>query len=355
MNDNFYRAFEDVHRGSRQDIMRRLQVYLPFVLPVVQINTSAVVLDLGCGRGEWLELLAEQGLQAQGIDLDEGMLQAARSQGLIVRHADAIEALQNMADGTASVVSAFHLVEHLTFNNVQQLIEQARRVLVPGGLLILETPNPDNLRVASSNFHLDPSHNKPIPSALLSFIAGHAGFARSKVLGLQENPGLRFQQNLELQDVLEGASPDYAVIAQKAFPPDQADPLSHLFERTYGISTAELAQAYSHQQSQALKALRLENHDLRLQITETKLELQAARLEWDSQVQAIHDSAIWRISRPLQWLFNQYRRLRQEGVAARIRALWHKLMRKAPVPAAPQTQAPAPNQRQSERSKTPPP
>lgn len=325
MSENFYRAFEDAHRGSRQDIMRRMRVYLPFIMPVSHAHAHLACLDLGCGRGEWLQLLAEHNIDAEGVDLDLGMLQAAQAQGLKVRHADAIQALRDLPDGAVAAVSAFHLVEHLRFEDMQALVEQAYRVLVPGGLLILETPNPDNLQVSTSNFYLDPSHIRPIPSTLLAFIAQQAGFARSKVLGLQENPGLRFRQDLQLEDVLAGASPDYSVIAQKASETSEAESLAHLFEHSYGITTAELAKSYSAQQSRALRALRLEIHELQIQLRLATEKIHVMELHFDSQIRSVHDSFVWRLFLPLQWLYQQVRRLRQEGWRSRLQALSRKL------------------------------
>lgn len=335
MSDNFYRAFEDKHRGSRQDIKRRLQVYLPFVLPVMRAHAKAPCLDLGCGRGEWLELLTEQGVQAQGVDLDSGMLQAAEVQGLKVRRADAVLALQQQADDSLSVVSAFHLAEHLAFEDLKTLVAQALRVLVPGGLLILETPNPDNLQVATCNFHLDPSHIRPLPSALLAFLAQQTGFARAKVMGLQESAELRFKNSFQLEDVLMGASPDYAVVAQKAGWNSHPDRLSVHFARDYGITTAQLAQSYSEQQSRAQREIRLEMHDLmtRLHMTMEQIQiLQHQQAQFEHQIMAIHQSALWRLSRPLEWMDRQLKRLRQEGLKSRFQALVHKLSRRIDKP-----------------------
>ena len=331
MNDSFYRGFEDLHRGSRHEIMRRLQVYLPFVIPVAQANPSAECLDLGCGRGEWLELMAEYGINAMGIDIDEAMLNAAKSQGLKVILKDALDALKTQADNSITFVTAFHLVEHLLFSQVQELIQQAHRVLVPGGVLILETPNPDNLVVASCNFYLDPSHIKPIPSLLLSFAANYAGFARTKFIGLQESSSLRFKANLQLEDVLAGASPDYAVLSQKAGTHDETSRLDVPFERSYGVSTSELAQLYAHQQTQALREIRLEINSVRLQlqnqIISMQSQLQPAQTmvqQHEFQIQYIYTSAVWRLFKPIQWCLGQYRRIQQEGLRARIRAFLYK-------------------------------
>ena len=336
MSDNFYRAFEDLHRGQRSDIMRRLQVYLPFVLPVAKAHPHAMCLDLGCGRGEWLQLLAENSLNASGVDLDLGMLAAAQAGGLQVRQADAIQALKDADDGSIAVVSAFHLVEHLPFESLQELVTQARRVLVPGGLLIMETPNPDNLRVATNNFYLDPSHLKPIPSSLLSFVSEHAGFARTKILGLQESPALRFQTELHLQDVLAGASPDYAVIAQTSGSAHSESQLNAAFEREYGISTTDLAQGYAAQQTRTIKALKSETQDLRellqreihqVRQLQQQMAVQIAlgQREIDLLKKAIQRSVIWPLVRPLQWAADQYYKLREHGLKTRWLALLRKL------------------------------
>ena len=328
MNDNFYRAFEDLHRGQRNDIIRRLQVYLPFVLPVAKSHLQAKSLDLGCGRGEWLQLLIEQGLQAQGVDLDADMLAAAQALSLPVWQADAIQALDDVPDGSIAVLSAFHLVEHLPFESLQKLVTQAHRVLVPGGLLIMETPNPDNMQVATSNFYLDPSHIKPIPSQLLSFVAQHSGFARTKVLGLQESPALRYQPQVQLQDVLAGASPDYAVMAQKTCVISGGELLDASIERDYGLSTADLAQTYAHQQVSTIRRLEMAINDLKQVHKQSSEQILAAQNRADqlaAQIQAIEKSALFRLGRPLQWMLDQYVKLRQHGLKTRLEAFARKV------------------------------
>ena len=243
MNDNFYKAFEDRYRGSREEIAARLRVYQPFLAPL-SASTPARALDLGCGRGEFLELLASAGFDASGVDLDDGMLAACRERGLAVQTGDALSALRELPDDSLALVSAFHLVEHLPFELVQDLIGQALRVLRPGGLLIMETPNPENLSVGASSFYLDPSHKQPIPPTLLDFVAGYAGFARHKVVRLQENERARSGARPRLIDVLEGTSADYAVVAQKAAPAPVMALLDAPFEASYGITLGTLAERY---------------------------------------------------------------------------------------------------------------
>ena len=81
MSDGFYRAFEDLHRGSRELIKGRQRVYAPFIAPLQQHYGHVPAIDLGCGRGEWLELLTEAGFDAQGVDLDDGKLEDCRTRG----------------------------------------------------------------------------------------------------------------------------------------------------------------------------------------------------------------------------------------------------------------------------------
>ena len=236
MSDQFYRAFEEKFRGPRGLIQQRLEVYLPFVQPVCAAYPEALVFDLGCGRGEWLELLQKNSIAAMGVDLDTGMLAACQQINLKVQCQDALESLKQLQDGSASVVSAFHLVEHLPFDRVKDLVAECHRVLKPGGLLIMETPNPENFMVATHNFYLDPTHLRPIPPDLLAFVPEYLGYESVKILRLQETDGVKTHPNLSMLDVLTGASPDYAVVAQKAGHTALKQSLQALFDQAFGIS-----------------------------------------------------------------------------------------------------------------------
>ncbi|EGR2520268.1 class I SAM-dependent methyltransferase, partial [Vibrio cholerae] len=184
MSEKFYRAFEDKYRGSRELIKERLEVYLSFVKPLLESHQDAKAVDLGCGRGEWLELLTQQGVDVTGIDLDKGMLEACHALGLPVIEGDALKYLADLPNESQSIISSFHMVEHISFEQLGTLVSEALRVLKPGGLLIMETPNPENILVSTRNFYLDPTHVRPIPPLLLSFVTEFSGFGRVKVLRL---------------------------------------------------------------------------------------------------------------------------------------------------------------------------
>jgi SAM-dependent methyltransferase len=299
---HFYRAFEDRHRGSRELIKLRLQVYLPLVLPLASRHPQATVLDLGCGRGEWLELLHQHHVKAEGVDLDEGMLAACRERQLNVINADAIAHLHQQADQSLLVVSGFHIAEHLPFEVLQELFAQARRVLLPDGLLILETPNPENLVVGTASFYLDPSHLRPLPHQLLTFLAEHQGFGQVQLLRLQEEARLATDAPLGLYDVLAGVSPDYALVAR--IQPDPALP-----EPAPGASLYALALRYDQQlqvqlatQQQALQVAQARADEALAMAHQAGQQVQHQSQQQAAQLAALYASQSWRLTRPLRWL-----------------------------------------------------
>ena len=279
---DFYRAFEDRHRGSRELILERLQVYLPYISPLLQLHSPAKALDLGCGRGEWLQICQAVGFEVHGVDLDAGMLQACQDRGLPVTLGDGISYLQSQADASLSVVSGFHVAEHIPFEQLDLLVREALRALKPGGLLILETPNPENLVVGTVSFYLDPTHQRPIPPQLLEFLPSHRGFARIQTLRLQEAQGIQTRQDISLQDVLHGVSPDYAVVSQKAAQPDLMVKFDGAFASDHGTTLDSLAQRFDQRQTGLMAA----HHDTRELLVATRQELNHVKSEGlDSQTE----------------------------------------------------------------------
>jgi len=328
VSKQFYRAFEDKYRGTRGLIKSRLQIYFPFIRPLKSSNQQKQVLaiDLGCGRGEWLELLAEEGgFAAQGVDLDKEMLQASKEQGLKVTQQDAVQFLKNLPSASQSIVTGFHIAEHIAFSDLQELIKQAHRVLKPAGLLILETPNPENIAVGTVNFYLDPTHQSPIPPLLLDFIPPFYGFARSKVIRLQETLDLVNRPNeIGLIDVIKGVSPDYAVIAQKIAKPEQMFKFDAAFNKQYGITLDQLIECYENNISHKIEELsaRVQAAEIKTQTAEEKTQAaeektqaaeektQAAEEKTQAAETRVHDlinSSSWRITRPLRGLMGLFK------------------------------------------------
>ncbi|GGF75176.1 hypothetical protein GCM10011332_31500 [Terasakiella brassicae] len=246
MKDNFYKALEDHFRGSRDLIKSRLDVYMPFIEPLKEVYPNSTILDLGCGRGEWLELMNEHGFIAQGVDANVDMLLECQKHNLSVTQDDVISFLKKQQSESIALVSAFHLVEHIAFDDLLLLIEEAKRVLLPGGLLIMETPNPENIVVGSSHFYLDPTHQRPIPQLLLSFTTVYSQYYRNKVVRLQEfYDDHADKSDISLYDVLVGVSHDYSVIAQKQGTEEVLQLSDSIFNAKHGHTLKEIAMAYN--------------------------------------------------------------------------------------------------------------
>ncbi|HXG35023.1 MAG TPA: class I SAM-dependent methyltransferase [Bryobacteraceae bacterium] len=166
--------FAETFRGSPEDIRNRLRFYLPF------LEGCRKVVDLGCGRGEFLELMQEAGIEALGVDHSAAFVELCRRKGLRAEEADLLEWLRAGTDSFDAIFCA-HVVEHLPPAYVPELVRLAADALVPGGLLLIETPNPHCLAIFATHFYLDPTHVRPVPAPLLRFYMEEAGFSAIQV------------------------------------------------------------------------------------------------------------------------------------------------------------------------------
>ena len=219
--DAFYFAFEERFRGSREEINKRLEVYLPRLREAQIAPVDSLILDLGCGRGEWLELLRDNGYRARGIDLNRVVIEQCQSRGLDVLEGDVIAYLQSMPDDSVAVITGFHIIEHLPFEILVKLLNEAFRVLRQRGLVIFETPNPANVLVGSCNFYFDPTHRNPLPSLMTQFLVQYCGFAEVEILNLNPSDGFKADEGNELDELSKQFNQyfygpmDYAVIGYK--------------------------------------------------------------------------------------------------------------------------------------------
>lgn len=352
MSHGFYRAFEDSFRGSRSSILNRLDVYNPFVAPLAKAYPNEETFDIGCGRGEWLEKMGELGFHATGVDLDEGMLSACHQLKLQAKSGDGIKHLKTLDAESQVVISAFHVVEHISFEEIETIFTEALRALKPGGILILETPNPENLIVATNNFYLDPSHLRPIPSDLLLFLGQFFGFERTKVLRLQESLDAFSRNTPSLLNVLGSASPDYAVVAQKTGHRKVLKLLDSAFDGDFGLTLESLAEKYDARlqnevnasmsraclaESSAVSAHQrlgevaaeigahlaaISQATSHLESRTDQVEMRAAAAE--EALHLVYNSRSWKITAPLRWVTFQMGLLREHGLEARLISLTGK-------------------------------
>ena len=178
VDDASYLAFENRFRGEEQAIRRRIRDHLP------RLREAAPVLDLGCGRGEALALLQEEGVACRGIDSSAAMVRRCAQQGLQVERGELPGALAGVAPGSFGAVVSFHVIEHLPPDAIDRLVRLAWAALRPGGLLLLETPNPLSVAVTAGSFWLDPTHVRPVHPEMLRALYESAGFTGIERLDL---------------------------------------------------------------------------------------------------------------------------------------------------------------------------
>lgn len=217
-----YFDFENRFRGSREHVKKVQEIYLPY------FKNCTNVLDLGCGRGEFVELLIENGIGVKGVDLYSPYVEYCKLQNLPVEQGDALAYLkgQERVDG----IFLGQVVEHLSTAQTIELCRIAYDKLEVGGYLIMETPNPTSLAIYTESFYMDPSHNRPIHPKTLQYITEKQGFSQVQVLFTESSrlpydipqiaehgEGRAHEFDLAMErvaDLLFG-SQDYAIIAKK--------------------------------------------------------------------------------------------------------------------------------------------
>jgi SAM-dependent methyltransferase len=199
-----YFAFEARMRGSTADVRARQQAYVEDFL------RASPVLDVGCGRGEFLQLLREAGVEARGVDADADMADFARGEGLAVEQADAIAYLEALPEGSLGGIFAAQVVEHLPPATLFRLLELAARTLRPGGLLVAETINPLS-PLALRSYFADLTHAQPLVPETLELLAKQAGFKRVETRFLNA-PRHADDVDERIREILF-APLDYAIIA----------------------------------------------------------------------------------------------------------------------------------------------
>lgn len=178
IDDSLYVALENHFRGSRDIVAERQKEYLS-ALPSTITETTPLI-DLGCGRGEWLAVLRDNHIAAVGVDSNSVCAAECRETGLNVHEQDLLTFLAERPDASVGAYTMFQVLEHLPFPVLLEALRHIRRTLVAGGLLIAEVPNAKNLRVASGTFWIDPTHQRPLFPELLLFLATELGFNKAE-------------------------------------------------------------------------------------------------------------------------------------------------------------------------------
>ncbi len=181
LKDKFYLRYnEELMNDSREKVQDQVKAYINILdkFFIKEKRKELKVVDLGCGECEFVELLNENGYCAIGIDDNQNVIQKVNQLmpniNIICQRAD--KYLQEQADNSIDVISSIHMIEHLGFEEILLFLKECYRTLKSGGILIIETPNPLNILIATYYFHLDPTHVAPIPKELLHFYIEETGF-----------------------------------------------------------------------------------------------------------------------------------------------------------------------------------
>jgi len=219
MDDALYVSLEDHFRGDKETVHQRQLQYLPYIRDIV--SDEFPLIDLGCGRGEWLQVLKENHIAARGIDSNTACVAECTENNLSASLGELLDTLTHLPDASCGSITMFQVLEHLPFDVVVNVLREARRVLIPGGVFIGEVPNSETLRVGASTFWIDPTHQRPLFPAVLAFLASSVGFSgvtgeyssplapTPDLTGLPENASKTI---LDLHHAINGPG-DFALIA----------------------------------------------------------------------------------------------------------------------------------------------
>ena len=171
-----YLCFEDAFRGSPEEIAARQREYLAY------FEGASDVLDLGCGRGEFLALLRQRGITARGLDANAEVVERCREQGLDATRSDALQYLRGLADESLGGLFSAQVVEHLEAEYLMRMLAEAQRVLRPGSRIVLETINPASWTAFFSAFVRDITHRHPLHPDTLSYLLRASGFVDVEIM-----------------------------------------------------------------------------------------------------------------------------------------------------------------------------
>ena len=213
-----YLEFENKFRGPEEEIRDRQLKYLDFIKTASKNNPGKHFVDVGCGRGEFMTILAGNKIAVKGIDSNPTMVQFNVERNRQAELADANSFLESLQDNTLTGISAFQVVEHFSNDYLLKFLQNSYKKIAKGGVMILETVNPMSV-FSLMHFWYDVSHNKPIPPDVLKFYSEMAGFNDVQILFLSETPKeLKLNgtddNTKKLNEILFGPQ-DYAIIAWK--------------------------------------------------------------------------------------------------------------------------------------------
>ena len=314
MDEKFYLRFENLHRGGTKTLLAKFRVYEPIISLICCEANNPKFLDIGCGNGEFLTFISCFGGDVIGIEKNSAYLKGENNK-ILLEHSDALTWLKRQDDSSFDFVSAIHVIEHLEFSYLYEMVGEIKRVLKENGIILFETPNPDNVTVATKNFYTDPTHLRLIPYSLLSFVIKDHGFSVTHKWGVNESPHV--EKSTCIYDVIGGASPDYTIfglVNRNAF----GGKVEKVLSTPKGRTTKEMCDLfearYQHDYSIISKELKKiddkifeQNCYYRDQMFEVSKEIVRLRHSFELELSSIYKSKSWKVTAPLRFIANRLR------------------------------------------------
>ncbi|WP_413725033.1 methyltransferase domain-containing protein [Sodalis sp. RH16] len=362
IDDRFYFAFEERFRYSKAVIANRLPTYLPILQIFEGANRAPIAYDYSIECGEWLNLLASRGWDVRGVEINERTANRYIAKGMNVVIADALSHIKSIPDDSVSLISGFHLAECLSFEMLYDFVNEALRVLIPGGILIIETTQAEDFLVGLNHFYYDPAQIKPLPPTYLQFLVEYLNFKTTKIIGFhnsviskpsalttssncytelscyyslvaQKDPAGADELNCSVADVIDKANkcespPGYAVLGSLGEQPDivngwRGQIQERLFEvekkhTAFEDDLSFLKRHNAHLSESVIRLYESAASSALHRAEDTNAELRSAQ----TLLHAIYASTSWKITKPLRSLATLVRgarrRLMAKGVVAPV-------------------------------------
>tara|TARA_B100001250_G_C19813106_1_gene796780 strand:+ start:1677 stop:2957 length:1281 start_codon:yes stop_codon:yes gene_type:complete len=261
--DSNYLEFENKFRGNPESIRNQFSCYNSLIEKVIADIENPKFIDIGSGRGEWIQNWNKKIKDCYGLEINSKMVELTRDMGLNILQGDAITSLKGFSSSTISVITIFHMIEHLKYEELIELLSECYRVLSPCGVLIMETPSIDNIIVSTNTFYIDHTHINHIHPESLIFELDKIGYDHSKFFHIHGGP-MQNDKFSKITRILNGVAQDILFVSTKEEQVSKNifDKNEWLSEFQIGITTMQAAIDFDLRNEKIFSDLNLKIRDL---------------------------------------------------------------------------------------------
>ena len=335
MKEN-YIEFENQFRGSRESVLDRLDQYRGVLTYIKEEYPRAKALDLGCGRGEWLQKCQQYELSAQGIDASSSMIKYCKKEGLNACKGNIFKIMPHLKSNCYSLITAFHIIEHLENDKITKLLIESERLLKKNGIIIIEMPSIDNIYVSTDSFYLDETHINKIHPKLLIYKLGLHGFKSTELNYINGEP--EEKQNHFLRKLFYNVGQDVSIIACKktTLPklrgekgitdsiikyPEKREIISEIdlnLEKSIKLLN-QVSRQIEEESTKREMQLLIQADQLQAKITELTIKIELTENMLREQIQSIEKSIILRIEKKAYYTIKVIQR-KAKSIPSKIKA-----------------------------------